>query len=276
MTHVLLNIGFTFTLRQRRIAEESLNIAFGREKEPHEIKKITRDCFETLGQGIIEMLYFMSHPHEVKDKVTIVGEDKLKKALEENNGIIAVTAHFGNFPLMMLHCALQGYKTNAIIRRARDNNIEEFLLRKRTEAGLNTVYASPRVQCVRDSLKALRNNEILFIPMDQNFGSNGGVFVDFFGQKAATATGPVVFATRTKAKIIPMFIIRQADKTHKIVIEDPVVIEEGKDERDTLVKTTEKITKIIEKYIRMYPHEWGWMHRRWKSKPYRMQYVPNA
>ncbi|MBU1905372.1 MAG: lysophospholipid acyltransferase family protein, partial [Candidatus Omnitrophica bacterium] len=114
--------------------------------------------------------------------------------------------------------------------------------------------------------EALRNNEAVFLPLDQNFGS-GGVFVDFFGKKAATAIGPVVFARRTKAAIVPCFIIRQKDDTHQIVFEPPLELEEGKDKQETIVINIQKLTNIIESYIRRYPAEWGWIHRRWKSKP---------
>jgi Lauroyl/myristoyl acyltransferase len=89
----------------------------------------------------------------------------------------------------------------------------------------------------------------------------------FFGTKAATATGPVVFAMRTKAPILPMFIVRQKDDTHKIIIEPPLYIEEKEDYKETLIYNVARITKIIENYIRKYPQEWGWIHRRWKSRP---------
>jgi KDO2-lipid IV(A) lauroyltransferase len=120
---------------------------------------------------------------------------------------------------------------------------------------------------VANSLKELRDNGLLFIPIDQNFGSGGGVYVDFFGQKAATATGPAVFAMRTGAVIVPMFIVRQNNDTHKIIVEPPVTLQEGHDEKESVTATMARITELIEKYIRQYPHEWAWMHRRWKSRP---------
>lgn len=105
------------------------------------------------------------------------------------------------------------------------------------------------------------------MPIDQNFGSGGGVYVNFFGQKAATATGPAVFAMRTGAVILPMFIIRQSDDTHKIIVEPPLPIAQKNDEKEAIAVTMAKITDLIEQYIRRYPHEWAWMHRRWKSRP---------
>lgn len=265
--HFLVGIGFHLTIRQRRIAEESLRIAFGNEKSPEEIHQITRQCFANLGLGMVEMLYFMAHPDGTDRKVFFEGKGHLDQALAPGRGVIAVTAHFGNFPLMMLCCARQGYKTSAIIRPARDEKLEQYLFRRRRECGLATVYAVPRRECVTTALKALADNHVLFIPLDQNFGSGGGVFVDFFGQKAATATGPVVFARRAKAPIVPMFIVRQKDDTHKIIVEPPLELTQGQDENETVLINTARITQLIEQYIRRYPYEWGWMHRRWKSRP---------
>jgi len=101
----LIAVGFHFTLKQRRIARESLGIAFGEEKSSREIDEIIRRCFENLGYGMIEMLYFMSHPQLTDRMVRWEGKEHLDNALARGHGVIAVTAHFGNFPLMMLCCA---------------------------------------------------------------------------------------------------------------------------------------------------------------------------
>ena len=263
---VVTTIGFCFIMKQRRLAKESLEIAFGHEKSSRDIEKIIRDCFYNLGHGMMEMLYFMAHPKEAANYIFFEGQEHLDKAIKEGRGVIAVTAHFGNFPLMMLYCALKGYPVNTIIRPTRDEKLEKYLFRKRNEWGITTVYAIPRRQCVVKSLKVLRESEVLFIPLDQNFGNGGGVFVDFFGQKAATATGPVVFAQRTNAVILPMFITRENRQRHKITIEPPFELTTTGNEEEDIQANIARMTKLIEQYIRRYPHEWGWMHRRWKSK----------
>ena len=267
ITGIFLAIGFCCTVRQRRIAEESINIAFGEAKSPEEKKRIIRRCFENFGRGMIEMLYYMAHPQAVDGQIVIEGKEHLDAAVAKAKGVIAVTAHFGNFALMMLALARLGYKTSSIIRPARDEELSAYLHKKRTEVGLGTVFAIPRRECVSDSLKVLRDGGLLFIPIDQNFGGGGGVYVDFFGMKAATATGPAVFAMRTGASIVPMFILRQENDRHKIVIEPPVPLDERGEEKETVEATMAKITNLIEQYIRRYPQEWAWMHRRWKSRP---------
>lgn len=267
MTRWFIALGFLFVVRQRQVAEESLTIAFGQEKSPQQIKSILRECFANLGKGMIELIYFMAHPELITRNVAIEGKHYLDEAFAQGKGVVAVSAHFGNFPLMLLYLAQSGYGTHAIIRQTRDEKIEKYFQNLRSSLGLHTIYSHPRQECVLQSIKALRGNELVFIPLDQNFGTGAGVFVDFFGQKAATATGPVVFALRTGSPIVPMFIVREKDDTHRLIIDAPLTIEKQVDEKQTIAHNVARITQVIERYIRQYPQEWGWMHRRWKSRP---------
>lgn len=260
------NLGFVVAVKKRQNALESLNIAFGKEKDANEIRRIAKASFVYMARGVLELLHIIFHPDKIKQKVTIEGKDNLDKALAEGKGAVCVTAHFGNFPLMLVKFADEGYPTNALMRNMRDPQIEVIFQEKRTKLGIKTIHTQPRQQCVNDSIKLLRNNELLFMQLDQNFGT-GGVFVDFFGTQAATATGPIIFAMRTKAPLLPMFIIRNQDNTHRIIIEPPLHIEEKSSREETILANVARITKIIESYIRKYPAEWGWIHRRWKSRP---------
>jgi len=262
----LSKTGYVFAVRQRRIALESLSMAFGQERSREQIVALAKATFQEMGKGMVELIYFMEHPELVKKKVRIEGKEFLLEAFKEGKGVIGVSAHFGSFPLMLLRLIQEGIKTSAIIRFARDEKIERYFQSKRQQLGLNTIYSTPRKTCVDNSIRVLRNNEFLFIPLDQNFGS-AGVFVDFFGRQAATATGPIIFALRTGAPILPMFIVRQKDDTHRIIIEPAIHIEEKEDNEATIQHNIARITKIIESYIREYPQEWGWIHRRWKSRP---------
>ena len=263
---VLIKIGFLVTGRHRRVARESLKIAFGNEKTDQEIEAIIDRCFKNFGQAMVEMIYFNEHLDMVDKHMIFEGREHLEAALAKGKGVMAVTAHFGNFPLMMMQFARLGYKTHVLMRNTRDPKIDEFLLQKRNEAGLGTIFALPRKAAVMNTLKALRNNEIVFILMDQNFGSDGGVFVDFFGHKAATAPGPIVLSQRANAPIVPIFIRRENDDMYRVTIEPEMEVEKREDYDEMILANVAKVTKIIEGYIRKYPHEWGWMHRRWKTQ----------
>lgn len=262
----IAHLGYAFAGKHRKVAIESLTIAFGKEKTKQEIKQITKSCFESMAKSAVELMYLLDKPDLLDRRVEIAGRDNLKAALSKGKGVILVSAHFGNFPLLLAKLSLGGFKVNGIMRPMRDSRVERIFSQKRERFKVNTIYSQPRNTCVETTIKKLRNNELVFIPIDQNFGT-GGIFVDFFGKKAATATGPVVLAQRTKAGILPCFIVRQKGDTHKIIFEPALELEEGKDRQETLITNIQKLTDIIEEYIRKYPPEWGWIHRRWKSRP---------
>ena len=103
--------------------------------------------------------------------------------------------------------------------------------------------------------------------MDQNNVSKAGVFVEFFGRPSGTASGPAIFAMRTGSPILPIFTVRTGEDTHEVIVEPHFYLERKATDEETVQFNIQKITSIIEKYIRKYPQEWGWMHRRWKSQP---------
>ena len=259
-------LAYFFAKKQRKIALDSLGIAFGKEKSSQEIQSIAKDCFTYIAKSAVELMFFFDKPQALIKRVQIQGRENLDQALACGRGVILVSAHFGNFPLLLGRLAVDGYRVGGIMKPMHDSRMEKIFLKKREKFGVRTIYSQPRKECVNNSISALRNNELIFIPIDQNFGT-GGIFVDFFGQKAATATGPVILAQRTKAALIPCFILRQADDHHKIIFEAELKLEEGKDSQETILINIQKLTGIIESYIRKYPAEWGWIHRRWKSKP---------
>jgi len=260
------SLAYRFASKQRNIALDSLRIAFGKEKTPEELEKIARDCFTFIAKSAVELMFLMDKPIELRNSVVIEGQEHLNRALAAGKGVILVSAHFGNFPLLLGRLAIEGYKSAGIMRPMRDARVEKIFMKKREKFGVKTIYSQPRNVCVNSTIQALRNNELVFIPIDQNFGT-GGVFVNFFGKQAATATGPVILAQRTKAALLPCFIIRQPDDTHKIIFESAINLEIKDDAEETVHINIQKLTTIIEKYIRKYPAEWGWIHRRWKSQP---------
>jgi len=262
----MANLAYLFAKKHRNIALNSLSIAFGKEKSKQELEKIAKDCFIYIAKGAVELMFFFNKPQVLKDKVQILGRENLDQALARGQGVILVSAHFGNFPLLLGRLAVDGYKAGGIMKPMHDVKMEKIFFKKREKFGVRTIYSLPRNECVNSSISALRNNELLFIPIDQNFGT-GGIFVDFFGEKAATATGPVILAQRTRAALIPCFILRQPDDRHKIIFEPELELIEGKDSKDTIQINIQRLTRIIESYIRKYPAEWGWIHRRWKSRP---------
>lgn len=262
----LAAFGFAVAVKQRKTALESLSVAFGENKTKEELSRIAKDSFVYMVKSGFDLLSMLDKPELLKKHVFFEGKENLDAALAKGRGVILVSAHFGNFPLALARIAQEGYAVSGIMRPMRDARVEKIFLEKREKYNVKTIYSQPRNTCVEQTIRVLRDNNIVFIPIDQNFGT-AGVFVDFFGRKAATATGPVIFAQRTKAALLPCFVVRQNDDSHKIIFETGINLEEKGGSEETIIVNIQKLTGIIESYIRKYPAEWSWIHRRWKSKP---------
>jgi Kdo2-lipid IVA lauroyltransferase/acyltransferase len=259
-------LAYVFGVKFRKVALKNLDDAFGKTKTKAQIRRIARECFISMAKSVVEMISTIGKSHDfVKSRFELVHKEYLDKALAKGKGVILVSAHFGNFPSMVVRLSCEGYKAGAIMRPLKDVRFEHFLSGERARFRVHTIKSIPRKECVAETIRSLRNNEVIFLPLDQNFGT-GGVFVDFFGRKAATATGPVVLAQRTHAAIVPCFIIRQKNNRHRIVFEPDVPLDRGATEQDSIRMNVQKLTAIIEKYIRRYPAEWSWIHRRWKAQ----------
>jgi KDO2-lipid IV(A) lauroyltransferase len=67
--------------------------------------------------------------------------------------------------------------------------------------------------------------------------------------------------------VIPGFIIRQPGGKHKIIFEPEISLQRSGDHQKDVRDNMQQFTKVVEKYVRKYPEQWFWMHRRWKKRP---------
>ena len=121
---------------------------------------------------------------------------------------------------------------------------------------------------VRGLLSAMKAGETVGILMDTNMTPPQGVFVDFFGIPACTASGLARIALRTDAAVVPGFTIWDPALRKYRLRFDPAVnlVRTGDDDADIMANTA-LFTKVIENYVRRYPDQWLWVHRRWKTRP---------
>lgn len=266
MNKFLGSIVYLIARRHREIALSNLSIAFP-QFSLRERKKIAFKSVISIVYGSFELLYFLRNPSRLQN-VHVEGRECLDKALEKKKGAIILTAHLGNFPLLGLRLVKAGLPVNFVIRPMRDKFADDYFHNLRTKAGVKTIFSYPRKDCISKIIKALRNNELVVMLMDQNFGT-GGVWVKFFGKLAATPVGSIVLALRTKAAIVPAYIYRKSIGMYciKIFPEEELILTENKDE--TIFLNAVKFTRIIESWIKIKEvgFQWGWVHKRWKSRP---------
>ncbi len=110
-------------------------------------------------------------------------------------------------------------------------------------------------------LRALKNKQAIGLVADQNAGMDA-VFVDFFGKIAATHPGPAQLALKFGAPMVVGAAIRTAPAQFKILAQQVEIKAD-----DTVESLTQRHVKILESFIRQYPEQYFWLHRRWKTRP---------
>ena len=254
---------FYLSRKERAKAVKNLSIAFGSEKSTKEILNICRNCFRNLGKGLIEFLQLPRlNSYNLSKLVTFEGRENMDNTLKKGKGGIILTAHIGNWELVGASGPLCGYKSNTIVRPTKLQLIDDWVNKRREKTGLKCIG---RGASIKSALQCIKRNELLGILADVDTKVDG-VFVDFFGKPAYTPRGPVSIALKTGCALLPTFIIRQKDNTHRLIIEKPIELKITGDTEEDIRYNTEVYTKIIESYIRKYPEQWIWLHDRWKTK----------
>ena len=258
---------------QCKRALENPDIAFGNSKSLEKKKQITRAAFQIFITGGLELLVYNSISDDDKRQlIQIEGRSYLDEALAKGKGVIGLSAHFGNFPIMGGRLALEGYQCNLVVKAMKDPQVEVLFQKLRRDYGFNTIYLRPPTQCAHACLNALRNNQILLLLGDQRF-RKGGVMVNFFGKPASTAPGSASLALSTGAQVLPMFILRQENQVERFIIEKPVTLVKTGDRKKDIQVNLQIFTDIIESYVSRYPEHWIWNHRRWKSVQNHAAYI---
>ena len=248
----------------RRVGLRNLELAFP-DKSRGERKKILRGVFTSLGRQVAEVCLFPKYTRENVSKIVVYeGFENFERALARGKGVLFLTGHLGAWELSAFAHSIYGYPLNIVMRPLDNPYLDRMARAYRTMHGNKAVDKD----FARGLIAALRKGETVGVLMDTNMIASQGVFVDFFGIKACTASGAARVALKTDAAVVPGFTIWDPVLQKYRLRFDPAVelIRTGNGRAD-VVANTAQFTKVIEDYVRHYPEQWLWVHRRWKTRP---------
>ncbi|HXY14818.1 MAG TPA: lysophospholipid acyltransferase family protein [Terriglobales bacterium] len=251
--------------RLRRVGMRNLELAFP-DKTRHERAKILRGVFTSFGRQAAEVCLFPRYTRENVGKVVVYdGFENFERALARGKGVLFLTAHLGGWELSAFAHSLNGYPLHVVMRPL-DNVYLDYLTRQYRTMHGNTMV--DKDDFVRGLLSAMKAGETAGILMDTNMTPPQGVFVNFFGIPACTASGLARIALRTDAAVVPGFTIWDpALGKYRLRFEPAVQLVRTGDNEADAVANTAAFTNIIEQYVRKHPDQWLWVHRRWKTRP---------
>ena len=256
---------FHLHVRLRRVGMRNLELAFpdlpkGRRRQ------ILRGLYVSLGRQLAEFCRFPRYSRDNVSEIAVYeGFENFEAAHRRGKGVLFLTAHLGGWEIGSFAHSLHGHPLRIVVRALDNPYLNGLVDDYRTLHGNSTFE---KQDFARGLLSAMKAGETVGLLMDQNMTPPQGVFVDFFGIPACTASGLARVALRTDAAIIPAFTIWDAVLRKYRVHFDPALtlVRTGDDEAD-VVANTAQFNKALEDYVRRFPDQWLWVHRRWKTRP---------
>ena len=251
--------------RLRRVGLRNLEIAMP-ELPLKERRRIVRGVFVSLGRLLAEFCLFPKYSRENISQVAVYeGFENFDAAEKRGKGVMFLTAHLGAWEVGSFAHSIHGHPLRIVMRPLDNPYINDMVERYRTLHGNQTFSKD---DFARGLLAAMKAGETVGLLMDQNMTPPQGIFVPFFGVQACTASGIARMALHTDASVVPAFTIWDPVlRKYRVHFDPPLTLVRTDNMESDVLANTALFNTVLEQYVRKYPDQWLWVHRRWKTRP---------
>ena len=241
--------------RRKKLAASQVAMCLGTDER--ESKRIAKESAVRFGPMLFEVLRFPVIVRNMADYVEIEGREHLEGVLAQGKGAVIATGHAGNWELMGGALSQAGFPIIGVAMRQRDAAMDRFINEYRRLVGMHIIYKND----VREMFRMMKEGWVVGLLADQDTNRHDGIVLDFFGKPTNCVPGPAAMARSAGLGVIPGYITRKKDGTHKIILYAP----RTKDKRADIRTAEQAVNRVLEQHIREHPEEWFWLHDRWKS-----------
>lgn len=226
-----------------------------------EAEVLLRKVYENIGMSFTEILYLprlCAEKDKIEKYIRIDHPEYLEKAYAEGKGVVGLTAHVGNWEWLGAGLALSGYDTSAIGKKQDDDGIMRFLNEYRAMSGEHIYLTGAGSYEMIAAARAMKNNHILGFLSDKD-AREAGAPVRFMNRIFSFPLGPVTFADKFQAPVVPLFIVRNENGMgHVIHIGKPFYYERTGDKKRDVLINAGRMAKEMEDFIKSHPTQWMW------------------
>lgn len=258
-------IGFYLISKRRKAAIKNIQSIYGlNDSEAYDFAK---KVYLELSQTIAEMLLMVVGRFDIDG--AIINLEEVKEALSTlthnaPRGIIVITAHYSNWELAAHFLAKHGLPMLAIGRKGSNRFIDQHItIPFRNLYGNRAVYKD---KAMVSMAKTLKKGEFVGMLIDQKTSGTHSAEIPFFGKNALTTLSTASLKLKFDPLVVPISIVREEKGRYRVYVDAPIAYraEELEEEREKLIAMTKKYNEAIETMIQRAPHQWFWMHNRWK------------
>jgi Kdo2-lipid IVA lauroyltransferase/acyltransferase len=221
--------------------------------------------YRHFGRVVFDILWMQHrHPSEILALVEFDGQEHIEEPVAAGRGILYCTGHIGNWEIHAIaHAMLHG--PVSVVARPLDNpELDRRLCAFRASSGNTIIY---KKKALSQILRTIRSGGSVAMLLDQNVQAKDGIFVDFFGRKAATTTAAASLALKTGCALVPVHTELLVNGRYKLSYDRPVIWASVGNRDADIHALTQELARRTEAWIRRTPEQWLWMHRRWKTRP---------
>lgn len=256
---LFLFVGLVIGIR-KRTAQIQIKEAFP-QKSKGEVGRIVSEMYKNLALTSLEM-FLPCSSGDVESSVSgIEGWENITNALRLNNGLLIISGHIGNWELAGRYIAFRRLPINVVIKKLRNPFFNDFVNHTRNRDGINIIYKS---KTMRPIMSALKKNEIVVLLIDQNAGRDG-ILLPFLNKNASVFTGFARLAERYNTPMMLGVALRENAGKNRFIFEKYQLPSHFAESKDQTISIVRYFNTRLEHYIREYPEQWFWVHRRWKG-----------
>ena len=210
--------------------------------------------------GILLVEFFRKNKINLENQIHI--DDETHRLLSLKQGIILMTAHLGNWEIIIP--ILNKYRNATIVVKVqRNSGGDKFVKEVRN---LKNISLVPMGSSKKNMINDLKNGNILGLASDQNAGIKG-TRVKFFGKELTIPKGAGYFYYKTKCPIVIGFCTLNQNNTYNFSLREIKIEDSHVD--NLFIKINTVFSKILEEEIKRNPEQYFWFHRKWDRKLYK-------
>jgi KDO2-lipid IV(A) lauroyltransferase len=248
---------------RRAVVERQVRAAFPGLSEP-DVVRIAIASYEHLGRTTIETA--ITPEYSAADVLRLFervdGWDVIERAQAAGKGALIVSGHLGNWELGGAYVAARNIALGVVARRMQNPLFDGYLTSTRQRLGMEVIHDADAVRRVP---RLVRSGGMVAFLFDQGAAGLASTWVPFFERLAKTPKGPAVFALRLDAPLIFACAVRQPSGKYVMSFEELHVPRTGERDRDVEAMVS-AYTAVLERWVRKYPGQYFWHHRRWKHQ----------
>lgn len=254
---------------RRKVIEQGMRRVYGERVSKARLDQLVMAHYSHLATLLRELLTFrFKSVEERAARVRVEGAEMIIDAFEAGKGMLILTGHFGNFEVSTVsgieHFPTAKGRIHFLRRPIKPKWLSDFLTRRFNQAGFGVIG---RRGSLEEIVNRLESGDAIVFPFDQYAHKPDGINVPLFGVPTGTYKSMAVLAMATGAPVISGSSWREPDGSHVLRFWAPLEPIQHDDVGREIALNTELYNRELERLILYKPHQWWWVHRRWKNAP---------